>query len=60
MQYLNYFTHIKSYRTNNIDKLKCDMYENSLLPVALANKLVSLSNHPSSVLLEKFARQSIS
>lgn len=44
---------------NNIDKLRCDMYENSLLPVALANKLVSLSNHPSSVLLEKFARQSI-
>lgn len=44
---------------NNIDKLKCDMYENSLLPVALANKLVSLSNHPSSVLLEKFARQNI-
>jgi hypothetical protein len=45
---------------NNIDKLKCDMYENSLLPVALANKLVSLSNHPSSVLLEKFARNTIS
>lgn len=44
---------------NNIDKLKCDMYENSLLPVALANKLVSLSNHPSSILLEKFARQQI-
>jgi len=44
---------------NNIDKLKCDMYENSLLPVALANKLVSLSNHPSSVLLEKFAKQNI-
>ena len=44
---------------NNIDKLKCDMYENSLLPVALANKLVSLSNHPSSVLLEKFAKQFI-
>ncbi len=44
---------------NNIDKLKCDMYENSLLPIALANKLVSLSNHPSSVLLEKFARQQI-
>lgn len=44
---------------NNIDKLKCDMYENSLLPVALANKLVSLSNHPSSVLLEKFAIKQI-
>lgn len=44
---------------NNINKLKCDMYENSLLPIALANKLVSLSNHPSSVLLEKFASSQI-
>ena len=24
----------------NVDKLKCDMYDNALLPVALANKLV--------------------
>ena len=44
----------------NIEKLKCDMYDNALLPVALVNKLVSLSNHPSSVLLEKFAKNSIS
>lgn len=47
---------------NNIDvvlsciaKLKCDMYDSALLPIALVNKLVSLSNHPSSVLLQKFA-----
>lgn len=39
-----------------IEKLKSDMYDNSLLPIALANKLVSLSDHPSSVLLEKFAK----
>jgi hypothetical protein len=44
---------------NNIDKLKCDMYESSLVPVALANKLVSLSNHPSSTILKKFAKGAI-
>lgn len=44
---------------SNVAKLKCDMYDNSLIPVALVNKLVSLSNHPSAVLLEKFAKASI-
>jgi len=39
----------------NIQKLKCDMYDDTVVPVALANKLVSLANHPSKVLLEKFA-----
>lgn len=43
----------------NIKKLKCDMYDSSLIPVSLANKLVSLANHPSSIILEKFARKSI-
>lgn len=42
-----------------VEKLRSDMYDNSVLPIALANKLVSLSDHPSSVLLEKFAKQSI-
>lgn len=42
-----------------IEELKSDMYDNSLLPIALANKLVSLSDHPSSVLLEKFAKHLI-
>lgn len=42
-----------------IEHLKSDMYDNSLLPIALANKLVSLSDHPSSVLLEKFAKKLI-
>lgn len=45
---------------NNIKKLKSDMYDSALIPVCLVNKLVSLSNHPSSVLLEKFARKSVS
>ena len=43
----------------NIQKLRCDMYDNSLFPVALANKLVSLANHPSSAILEKFAKKTI-
>lgn len=43
----------------NIEKLKCDMYDNALIPVALANKLVSLAHHPSSVILEKFVRSNV-
>jgi hypothetical protein len=43
----------------NIEKLHCDMYDNALLPIAVVNKLVSLSNHPSAVLLEKFARATL-
>ena len=43
----------------NIEKLKCDMYDSSLLPIALANKLASLSDHPSAVLSEKFAKEGI-
>ncbi|BAY14195.1 DNA double-strand break repair nuclease NurA [Calothrix sp. NIES-2098] len=43
----------------NIEKLKCDMYDSSLIPVALANKLVSLADHPSSRILQKFAKGAI-
>ncbi len=43
----------------NIKKLKCDMYDSSLLPISLVNKLVSLADHPSSIILEKFAKKSI-
>ena len=43
----------------NIEKLRCDMYDNAIIPVALANKLISLSNHPSSSILEKFAKKSM-
>ena len=39
----------------NIEKLKCDMYDDSLVPIALVNKLVSLADHPSSQILQKFA-----
>jgi hypothetical protein len=43
----------------NIEKLRCDMYDNALIPVALVNKLVSLANHPSSRILQKFAVETL-
>jgi len=43
----------------NLEKLKCDMYDSALIPIALANKLVSLANHPSSIILEKFAKRTM-
>ncbi|WP_019674098.1 DNA double-strand break repair nuclease NurA [Psychrobacter lutiphocae] len=39
----------------NIALLRCDMYDDSIVPIALANKLVSLANHPSQILIDKFA-----
>lgn len=44
---------------NNITYLKCDLYYNSLVPVVLANKLVSLSGHPSADILKSFAQQRV-
>lgn len=44
---------------SNIEKLRCDMYDDALVPVALANKLVSLANHPSSRILQKFAKNTL-
>ncbi|WZO97332.1 DNA double-strand break repair nuclease NurA [Isosphaeraceae bacterium EP7] len=43
----------------NVAKLKCDMYDNALMPIALVNKLVSLADHPSSRILEQFAIESM-
>jgi hypothetical protein len=43
----------------NIQQLKCEMYESALLPIALINKLVSLSDHPSSSILGKFVKTNI-
>lgn len=43
----------------NITALKCDLYYNSLVPVVMANKLVSLADHPSSDLLKAFAQEKI-
>lgn len=39
-----------------VSELRCSMYDNALIPVALANRLVSLSEVPSSRILESFAR----
>ncbi|MEW6564642.1 MAG: NurA domain-containing protein [Spirochaetota bacterium] len=43
----------------NVTALKCDLYFNSLVPIVLANKLVSLADHPSADLLTYFAQQNI-
>lgn len=43
----------------NVEALHCDMYDSALFPVALVNKLVSLSAHPSQQILQKFASHSI-
>ncbi len=40
---------------SNIQKLHCDMYDDALFPVALVNKLVSLADHPSARILQRFA-----
>lgn len=42
-----------------ISALRCSMYENALVPVALANKLVSLSDFPSTRILAAFARAEV-
>jgi hypothetical protein len=38
----------------NIEKLRCDMYDNAIVPVALTNKLISLSGRSSAFILKKF------
>jgi len=40
-------------------ELRCDMYNKSFIPVALINKLVSLSDTPSNKLLTLFTKESI-
>lgn len=42
-----------------LSELRCSMYDNALIPVALANRLVSLSDVPSSRILETFARENV-
>lgn len=42
-----------------IARLRCSMYDNALLPVALANKLVSLSEYPSTEILRIFATEAV-
>ena len=40
-----------------LKRLKCDMYSDTIIPVALANKLISLTGHHSQSILEKFANK---
>jgi hypothetical protein len=42
-----------------VGELRCSMYDNALIPVALANKLVSLSDFPSKRILGNFAKAGI-
>jgi len=42
-----------------VGELKCSMYDNALIPVALANKLVSLSDFPSKQILGTFAKSEL-
>jgi hypothetical protein len=43
----------------NIEALRCDMYDSALIPVALVNSLVSLSDHPSAQILRQFAAATV-
>lgn len=42
-----------------LSSLRCSMYDNALIPIALANKLVSLSEFPSARILENFGRGTV-
>jgi len=39
-----------------IEELKCDMYENAILPITLINKAVSISKYPGEASLERFIK----
>ena len=41
-------------------RLRCSMYDNALVPIVLANRMVSLADVPSSEILKKFARDALS
>jgi hypothetical protein len=42
-----------------VAELRCSMYDNALVPIALANKLVSLSDFPSKQILTTFAQREL-
>lgn len=42
-----------------LSKMRCNMYENSIIPITLINKLVSISEFPSSKILERFIKYNI-
>jgi hypothetical protein len=42
-----------------VEALHCHKYDNALVPIALANQLVSLAAHPSQRILQQFAAQTV-
>jgi hypothetical protein len=42
-----------------VEALHCHKYDNALVPIALANQLVSLAAHPSQRILQQFASQTV-
>ena len=42
-----------------LSRLKCDLYEKSFIPIAMVNKLVSLSNIPSKKILTIFSQEKL-
>ena len=42
-----------------MQNLKCDMYDDAIVPVAMANKLISLASYPSQAILEKFVKKHV-
>jgi hypothetical protein len=43
----------------SIARLRCDIYENALIPIAVVNKLISLSTQSGTKILEKFAKKTM-
>lgn len=43
----------------SVARLRCDIYENALIPIAVVNKLISLSTHAGTKILEKFANKTM-
>jgi hypothetical protein len=42
-----------------VSRLRCSMYDNALVPIVLANRLVSLADVPSAEILKRFAKQHV-
>lgn len=54
----DYFANIES-TLGVLSKMRCNMYENSIIPITLINKLVSISEFPSSKILENFIKKKL-
>ncbi|MBS1663636.1 MAG: hypothetical protein JST68_21515 [Bacteroidetes bacterium] len=43
----------------SVARLRCDIYENALIPIAVVNKMISLSTQAGTKILEKFAKKTV-